>query len=73
MSEHIGLDFLIFMGSFILFFFLVLLPVYFFFSTLERKLVADLQARVGPHHGSSEGLFQDVYDFVKLLTKQAPM
>ncbi len=64
--------FLEFIGSFLLFFFFALLPIYFLFSATERKLVADLQARVGPHHGGAEGVLQGFYDFVKLITKRTP-
>ena len=36
---------------------------------LERKLVADFQARIGPHQAGPHGLFQPIADFLKLIQK----
>ncbi|MBM3457998.1 MAG: NADH-quinone oxidoreductase subunit NuoH, partial [Armatimonadetes bacterium] len=38
---------------------------------LERKLIADFQARVGPHRVGPFGLLQSFVDGIKLITKEA--
>src|SRR3954451_9411833 len=37
---------------------------------LERKLVADFQARIGPNRVGPYGLLQSFYDGIKLLMKE---
>lgn len=56
-------------AAFIGFFFLVLFPLYFLLLFTERKLAADLQARVGPNRTPGNGLFQAVADAFKLGAK----
>lgn len=57
--------------AFTAFFFFVLFPLYFLLGFAERKLAADLQARVGPNRTPGGGLFQVVADTFKLGAKSA--
>lgn len=52
--------------SFLFFFFGILFPLYFLLSFFERKLAADLQARVGPNRTIGSGLLQTFADTLKL-------
>lgn len=56
--------------AFVFFFFFVLFPLYFTLGFAERKLAADLQARVGPNRTPGNGLFQVVADMFKLGAKR---
>jgi NADH-quinone oxidoreductase subunit H len=47
----------------------VVLPATGFVTYLERKLGADLQARVGPNRAGPAGMFQPIADLLKLLQK----
>lgn len=49
---------------------LMLYPFYFWFTALERKVGADVQARVGPTFSGAAGLFQSIADQVKLVIKR---
>jgi NADH-quinone oxidoreductase subunit H len=55
--------------AFIFFFFLILFPLYFLLGFTERKLTADLQARVGPNRTAGMGLLQVFADTLKLASK----
>ncbi|MBS1963346.1 MAG: NADH-quinone oxidoreductase subunit H [Bdellovibrionales bacterium] len=57
--------------AFVAFFLFVLFPLYFALGFAERKLAADLQARVGPNRTPGGGLFQVVADTLKLGAKSA--
>lgn len=48
----------------------VILPSAAAISFLERKLSADLQARVGPNRAGPGGIFQPFADFLKLIQKE---
>lgn len=48
----------------------VIFPSYLFFSYLDRKLGADLQARVGPNRTGPIGFLQPLADVIKLLQKE---
>lgn len=48
---------------------LVLFPAWGFFGYIERKVGADLQARIGPNRSGPYGIFQFVSDALKLLQK----
>lgn len=52
---------------------LVIVPWAAAITYLERKLVADLQARVGPNRAGPSGVLQPIADFLKLLQKQGPV
>lgn len=52
-------------------FWLGLLPFWFLVSFVEVKLVADLQARVGPNQVGKAGSGQFFYDLLKLLQKRS--
>ncbi len=58
-------------GSFLLIIilFFIFLPVVFLYSFLIRKLVADIQARIGPNRSGGRGFWQPMVDSVKLLQK----
>ncbi len=47
----------------------IVVPFAAAFSYLERKLCADLQARVGPNRAGYGGVLQPLADFLKLLQK----
>lgn len=55
--------------AFVFFFIFILYPLYFFLGFTERKLAADLQARVGPNRTYGKGLLQVFADTVKLGRK----
>ncbi len=57
--------------SFLFFFVLILYPLYFLLGFTERKLAADLQARVGPNRTAGKGLLQVVADAIKLGLKES--
>jgi NADH-quinone oxidoreductase subunit H len=48
----------------------VILPSAVMMSYLDRKLTADLQARVGPNQAGPKGMLQPIADFLKLLQKE---
>jgi NADH-quinone oxidoreductase subunit H len=48
----------------------VILPSSAFMSWMERKLIADFQARVGPNRTGPAGAFQSLADLLKLLQKK---
>lgn len=48
----------------------VIVPAATVMSFVERKLGADLQARVGPNRAGPAGMFQPVADLMKLLQKE---
>ena len=50
----------------------VVVPCGAILSYLDRKLSADLQARVGPNQAGPIGMLQPVADFFKLLQKETP-
>ena len=50
-------------------YFLVIFPGAWVFLYFERKLVADLQARVGPNRTAAKGFFQPLADLLKSLQK----
>jgi NADH-quinone oxidoreductase subunit H len=56
--------------AFVAFVSVILIPLSFLLGFTERKLSADLQARVGPNRTAMTGLFQVFADFVKLGTKR---
>jgi NADH-quinone oxidoreductase subunit H len=45
-------------------------PFYYLFSHIDRKLLADYQARIGPSLTGPSGLLQNVADIMKLLAKK---
>ena len=47
----------------------ITLPWFFVFSFIEKKLVADIQARVGPSFAGKRGWLQPVADLLKIITK----
>ncbi|MDR3607473.1 MAG: NADH-quinone oxidoreductase subunit H [Oligoflexia bacterium] len=47
----------------------VIFPSVALMSWLERKLIADFQARVGPNRAGPAGFFQPIADLLKLLQK----
>lgn len=47
----------------------VIFPSVAIMSYLERKYVADFQARVGPNRSGPAGIFQPIADLIKLLEK----
>ena len=49
----------------------VILPSAALMSYLERKVGADLQARVGPNRAGPWGMFQPIADLLKLLQKES--
>lgn len=52
---------------------LVVLPSGAVISYLERKLTADLQARMGPNRAGPGGVLQPIADFLKLLQKESKL
>lgn len=60
---------LVLLLSFVFFFAVILLPLFFVLGFAERKLSADLQARVGPNRTYGRGLFQAFADTLKLGSK----
>lgn len=52
--------------AFFFFFFAVIFPLHFLFGFVERKLAADLQARVGPNRTAGKGALQVLADMLKL-------
>lgn len=42
----------------------------FWFQYLERKIVARIQRRIGPLYTGPHGLYQPLYDFLKMLFKE---
>lgn len=56
--------------SFLFFFVFIIYPLYFLLGFTERKLAADLQARVGPNRTAGNGLFQVFADTLKLGFKE---
>ena len=48
----------------------VILPSAVVMSYLNRKLTADLQARVGPQYAGPSGVLQPLADFLKLIQKE---
>jgi NADH-quinone oxidoreductase subunit H len=58
--------------AFAIFIVLVLLPLSFAIGFADRKLTADLQARVGPNRTAGKGALQSLADFVKLGSKSDP-
>ncbi|MBI4924790.1 MAG: NADH-quinone oxidoreductase subunit H [Bdellovibrio sp.] len=50
-------------------YFFIFLPSYFLLNILERKIIADFQARVGPRLVGGKGMPQSIVDFFKLLQK----
>lgn len=62
----------VFLIAMVLFVAVILFPLSFLFSFAERKLVADLQARVGPNRAGAHGLLQAPADLLKELARTAP-
>lgn len=60
---------LVLLLSFLFFFVFILYPLYFVLGFTERKLAADLQARVGPNRTAMKGFFQVFADTIKLGVK----
>lgn len=58
-------------AAFFFFFFFVLFPLFFALGFAERKLAADLQARVGPNRTLGDGALQVVADTLKLGSKRS--
>lgn len=50
----------------------VVVPCSAVLSYLDRKLSADLQARVGPNQAGPAGMLQPIADILKLLQKETP-
>jgi NADH-quinone oxidoreductase subunit H len=49
----------------------VLLTGFAYMSLVERRLLARLQARIGPNRAGPAGLFQPVADGLKLIMKES--
>lgn len=56
-------------AAILILFFALMIPVSALFSYVDRKISADLQARVGPNRAGPAGLFQPLSDLIKLLQK----
>jgi NADH-quinone oxidoreductase subunit H len=63
--------FLVAMFALMFLLFIVVVPFSALVGFLDRKLVADLQARVGPNRVGAAGALQPVADLLKLLQKPA--
>lgn len=73
-AAHVPLDTPVWIVSIIALIFtyvVVILPSGAVMSYFERKLSADLQARVGPNRAGPAGILQPISDFLKLLQKQS--
>jgi NADH-quinone oxidoreductase subunit H len=70
LSESVPVP-LVLVLSFVFFFSALLFPLYFALGFAEKKLSADLQARVGPNRTAGKGAFQALADTLKLGAKGA--
>ncbi|MBC7387289.1 MAG: NADH-quinone oxidoreductase subunit H [Cryobacterium sp.] len=68
MSEQVPVIFVL-LAAFVFFFCFILFPLFFGLSFAERKLSADLQARVGPNRTPGYGVLQSLADLLKLGAK----
>ena len=50
--------------------FVVVLTSVAYLTLLERKVVALIQARIGPNRAGPQGIFQPAADALKLMTKE---
>lgn len=62
---------LVFIVSMMVFFTFVIVPLSLLMNFAERKMTADLQARVGPNRVGSSGILQGLSDILKMLSKSA--
>lgn len=62
---------LVFLVSMTVFFVFMIIPLSLLMNFVERKMTADLQARVGPNRVGSSGILQGFSDMLKMLSKSA--
>jgi len=59
----------VFAVSMVVFFLVALVPLALVMNFVERKMTADLQARVGPNRAGGNGFLQALSDMLKMLSK----